>query len=104
MDQTNNIPNNIPQQPIQPVQKESRPMGPVLGILIIVVLLIVAAIYIWGQKLNNDANKAPEVVPATSQSLNKNATTAATINSKDEFSDVEKNLDASLEGVDNMNF
>jgi hypothetical protein len=60
-----------------------RTIGPVLWTLIIVVLLIIASLYFWGKKLNNDEK-------ARSQS---NATKEAQV-SQEEFVSIEKELKA----------
>ena len=56
-------------------------------------------VYVWGQKLNNDS----KVVPATPVTQTQ-TTPAVTEQPKDEFSDMEANLNASVEGLDDANF
>lgn len=108
MDQTNQQPVLTPTpsptptpmpNPMMPAQHENKPWGPVVGIVVIILLLVIAAVYVWGQKLNNDS----KVVPATPVTQTQ-TTPSVTEQPKDEFSDMEANLNASVEGLDDANF
>lgn len=80
------------------MQKEHKPIGPIIGVVIILILLVAAAIYVWGQKLNND-KKVEMQQPAVQET-----TPTVAQEEKDDFSDLEANLDSSVEGLDDLNF
>lgn len=77
---------------------EHKPIGPIIGVVIILILLVAAAIYVWGQKLNND--KKMEVQPAAVQPTEK----VTAKDSTDSFSDLEAGVNSSVEGLDDLNF
>lgn len=88
--------------------KEPKPIGPMIGAFIIIALLIAAAVYFWGQKLNNqESNTQIQDTPTTqvSPTIQDTPTTQTTsTQTKDEYSEIESSIDASVEGIDDYNF
>ncbi len=114
MDQNNQQPVQQPvtppQPPVQPMptmmpsmSQESKHWGPIIGVIVILALLVVAAVYIWGQKLNNDAKQAP-VTPAPVSQTPTTSQSAAAAQPVDDFTKIEADLDASVNGLDDSNF
>lgn len=94
------VPPVPPITPIMPPQQpEHKSFGPIVGVIIILILLVAAAIYVWGQKLNNDA-RTETVTPITQQQTQ----TAPVEPQGDEFTGLEASADASVEGLDDLNF
>ncbi len=103
-----------PQQPMTPppammmpeMPKEGKHWGPIIGAIVILALLVVAASYVWGQKLNNDADKAPKVpeAPVTQVQTTTPAQPAVAAEPQDDFTEVEANLNSSFEGLDDSSF
>lgn len=98
-----------PPAPIQPaptmmpaMPPEHKSWGAIISIVIILALLIAAAIYVWGQKQNNDAKKMPASpeAPAAVQTQKQ----AAPAEPVDELVNMEQELDASVDGLDDSNF
>ncbi len=102
MDPINQQPTSTPTPQPAPVMPqmptENKPWGPVIGIVVILILLVLAAVYVWGQKQNNEIKNAPAPV-----SVKVNADTVAA-QEKDDFSDLEANLDSAVEGLDDLSF
>lgn len=93
-------PTMIPEMP-----KENKSWGPILGVIVIVILLVIAAVYVLGQKLNNDAKKMPTESQPVSQQINiEEQQSTAAVEETDEFTQLEANLDSSIEGLDDSNF
>lgn len=94
MDPINQQPSPVmPQMPT-----ENKPWGPVVGIVVILILLVLAAVYVWGQKQNNEIKNAPAPVTTTTQN------TDVAVQEKDDFSDLEANLDSAVDGLDDLSF
>ncbi|MBP9701796.1 MAG: hypothetical protein KBD47_02320 [Candidatus Pacebacteria bacterium] len=102
----------VPPQPapIQPaptmmpsLPQEHKHWGPIIGVIVILALLVVAAVYIWGQKLNNDAEQTP-VTPAPVSQTPSTSQSAAVSEPVDDFTNIEADLDASVSGLDDSNF
>jgi uncharacterized membrane protein (DUF485 family) len=55
----------IDPHPVTEPTHEGGSVGSVIAILLIVVLLVVAAFYVWGQRISEQ--RAQQVVPATAQ-------------------------------------
>jgi len=91
-------PTMMPEMP-----KEHTPWGPIIGVIVILILLVAAAIYVWGQKLNNDEKQSP-ITPAAPVSQIQNTQPAAAAEPVDELTSLEVDLDASVEGLDDSNF
>ena len=90
-----------PQRPVMPT--EHRSIGPIIGTLIIVIVLVIGALYIWGQKLNNDdKNKASE--PVTTEDYSSDQTAAGINGTFESEASLETDLETSLQDIDNVNF
>jgi len=79
--------------PINNTPVQHKKIGPIIGILVIVIILIVAALYLFGSKVNNIesvSNNSQSVQPIT--------------NNSDDVSSLQADLDASTDGLDNQNF
>lgn len=105
-------PQNIPSaNNMMPEHHEHKSVGPIVGSLIIVILLVGAAVYIWGQKLNNEEkygtvppgdNPAAGTYEAGSADADKPDADLSGTSSAD--TSIESQLEADLEGLDDMNF
>jgi hypothetical protein len=42
--------NNIPMQPLQPVEEKT--IGPAIGVIIIILVLVLGGLYFWGERMN----------------------------------------------------
>lgn len=96
MDQNTNPNQEFRPEPNIGIETHKRSLGPAIGTAIIVLLLVLAAIFVWGQKLNNDAEKNLEINNPETQN-----TPAPVVN--DDFTAVEKELE-SLDDLDDLNF
>ncbi len=96
-------PTNPTMMPEMP--KENKSWGPIIGVIVIVILLVIAAVYVLGQKFNNDAKQMPAQTQPVSQQINtEESQPTVTIEENDEFTQLEANLDSSIEGLDDSNF
>lgn len=53
-------------------EKNERTIGPIISSIIILIIIILAGLYLWGQKLNHDAKvrKANEAASASTTEMN----------------------------------
>mgnify|MGYP000889194110 CR=1 FL=1 len=75
----------------------NKKVGPIIGALIIVVILVIAALYVWGGKLNKN-DQAP-VTPGTEQvgdvsSATPVVVTPAKMSSSDDVDSISKDLNS----------
>jgi hypothetical protein len=109
--QYNQVPNTTPVTPVTPVmgsQKDDmgnghKKVGPIIATLVIVLILIVAALYLFASRINqqaipDDTTSSANSVPAPIQSV-----APVTGNSTDPAS-LQSDLDASTQGLDSQNF
>jgi cytochrome c biogenesis protein ResB len=77
-------------------QPSEKKIGPIVAILVIVVVLVAAAIYFFAGR-GTDA-PVPENTTAASEEVQ------PVTNNSDEVSDIEADLNASVNGLDDQNF
>ena len=77
--------NGMPPEP-----KQTKKVGPIIGALVIVLIIIIAALYIFGKRLNTTA-------PASMQNTTENT---ASLSSSTDTQDINADLDAQLKDVD----
>ncbi|MES2215720.1 MAG: hypothetical protein V4481_00275 [Patescibacteria group bacterium] len=84
----------------------SKKIGPIVAILIIVVILVIAAIYLFASRIN----KAP--APTSDTAMQTNSQDQAAVQSSvqpvtsksDDVNDIQADLNASTNGLDEQNF
>lgn len=85
-----------------PVPKESKKVGPIIGILVIVLIVIIAALYFFGKNLNttaptnNDVMDTQVVTPTTETNVN-NSSSAV---NADDTKTIQADLDEQLKDID----
>lgn len=92
---------------------EHKKVGPIIATLVIVIVLVVAALYIFGSKLNKQSPIVPEQNTATSElsatdQMAGMATPTASVtpvtNKADDVQSINNDLNSALNGLDSQNF
>ena len=86
------------QTPIMPnaSASEHKKVGPIISILVIVLILIIGALYLFASKINQQSN--PTGANQAQQSVQ------AITNKSDDINDLQADLNAATQGLDNQNF
>lgn len=84
------------ENPVSTPMESKKKVGPIVAILAIVLILIIGVLYLFASGINNtptieeEAGVSETVVPVTSNS--------------DDVSDLDADLEASIDGIDEQNF
>lgn len=111
---TNNIPPTVPTvkpSPYTPINNNShKKVGPIIAILVIVLVLVIAALYLFASRINQQTTLInAENTPITNTSIPNNEAAAsesvqAVINTSDDLQSLQNDLNVSTDGLDSQNF
>lgn len=95
----------IEQQPTMPpasgmptsTPPEHKKVGPIIAVAAVILVLIIAALYIFASRMNSSADD--QIAPQTQQQSVQPVTSTS-----DDISDIEADLDMSIDGLDAQNF
>lgn len=106
MDPINQNPPSAPQQPAPAIPEHNgKKVGPIIATLLIVLILIIAALYVFGSRLNQQMpTDSTADTMNTDLSANASQSIQPVTSNSDDLNDIQKDLNRSTNGIDSQNF